>query len=196
MLCTAKPGFDLAQYDIEPAISFSDRFSDWPPVAFAFGCEVDDETRSEIDALLEEDDGTPNLDCAPEDAPEYDYTLNDTLPFAKVTMGFRKAMAKLLVRITSTPFTIDKPSIVLKLKNGSYRLFLFNDSDTYYQRAFVTSKNYIKSVDIVSKFPVLPPRFIDKASGKLTHLYVGEQDVKKSFEVKLQPGGVTIVDVY
>jgi len=30
----------------------------------------------------------------------------------------------------------------------------------------------------------------------LQHIYTDEKKVKKSFEIKLQPGGVTIIDVY
>lgn len=195
VLCTARPGFDPAAWGIQPAIAFSDRFSNWPLTAFAFNCEVTDETRAALEKLLSEDDGTPNIEGPPEDVEEFTYTLVDTLPFAKVTTGFRDAMARLLRDVYGGPFTVDKPFIALRLKNGAYRLYLFNDVDNKYRRAFVTANRRIKSVDIVSKFPILPPRFLDEASGRLAHLYVGDQMPKKSFEIKLQPGGVTITDV-
>ncbi len=195
VLCTARPGFDPAAHGISPAMQFSDRFSGFPLTCFAFGGEISDETRAAAEALLAADDGTPNLEGAPEDAQEHNYTLVDTLPFAKVTEGFRNAMARLLRDLNDCPFTADKPFIALKLKNGAYRLFLFNDSYENYRRAFVQARGRIQSAEIVSKFPILPPRYLDEATGHLSHLYVGDQSPKKSFEIKLQPGGVTIVDV-
>ena len=123
-------------------------------------------------------------------------TLQDTLVFAKVSDGFRKAMVRLITDINEIPFKINKPNIILRMKDGAYRLYLFNDSLVKYHRAFVSSDKPFQDVKIISKFPVLPPRFIETATGNHTHLYTGEKTEKRSFEIKLQPGGVTIVDVY
>ena len=164
--------------------------------AFAFNCNVSQDVRNEIDALLSIDDGVPNLVGDLENVEEPTFTLMDTLVFAKVTTGFRDAMALLLNKINDSPFEINKPNIVLKMKDGAYRLYLFNDSEVKYHRAFVVSKNEIKDEKIISKFPILPPRYMERAIGSLHHLYNGEKIVKRSFEIKLQPGGVTIIDVY
>ena len=196
VLCTASPNFKPAEYGITPEIMFSDGFSDWPMTAFAFNCSVPQEVRSEIDVLLSKDDGVPNLVGEPENVEEPWYTLMDTLVFAKVTTGFRDAMALLLNKINDSPFEINKPNMVLKMKDGAYRLYLFNDSEVKYHRAFVVSKKEIRDEKIISKFPILPPRYMESATGLLHHLYTGEKIVKRSFEIKLQPGGVTIIDVY
>ena len=103
----------------------------------------------------------------------------------------------LLKEMIDLPFTIDKPNMVVQMPDGAYRLFLFNDHEIKYHRAFVKMKEgEMKDAKIVSKFPILPPRFMDEATGLLHHAYNGEDIVKKGFEVKIQPGGVTIVDVY
>jgi hypothetical protein len=196
VLCTACPGFDPAAYGIVPEVCFCDGFSAYPLTAFAFGCRVGDDTRAATAAWLSQDDGAPDLTGPLENVPDFQYTLVDTLVFSKVTAGFAKAMARLLTDISDCPFTADKPLIALKRANGAYRLYLFNTDDNHYGRAFVTSARPIQNVDIISKFPILPPRFLDEASGRLTHLYVGKQQPGRSFEIKLQPGGVTIVDVY
>ena len=115
VLCTAMAGTNFEHYGIKPEILFEDGFSDRPTVAFAFGCEVGAETREAIAALLAEDDGTPNLDKDPSRIEEPQYTLSDTLVFAKVTTGFRDAMARLLSAIQDSPFIINKANMILKM---------------------------------------------------------------------------------
>lgn len=81
------------------------------------------------------------------------------------------------------------------MNSDTYRLYLFNDSEVKYHRAFVKAKKEIRKATIVSKFPVLPPRYVEAATGNLQHIYKEEPKIKKSFEIKLQPGGVTVIDV-
>ncbi len=196
VLCTAGPDFDPLAYGITPEIFIKDGFSNWPMTAFALHCQVSEETRQAVEALLAEDDGQPNLEGDPVHVEEPWYTLMDTLVFAKVTTGFRDALALLLRKINNSPFEINKPNIVLKRKDGAYRIYLFNDSEVKYHRAFVTSLLAVKEVKTISKFPILPPRFVKTATANLQHLYTDKKTVERSFEVKLQPGGVTILDVY
>lgn len=198
VFCTACPGFDPVQYGIQPEICFTDSFSSYPLTVFAFGCHISNEVRTTIANYLSEDDGTPNLEVDPKDTPEpYDYTLVETLIYSKVTAGFVNAMAALLQEITDSPFAINKPNMVLQMPNGAYRLYLFNDSEVKTHRVFVKAKNaLIKDAKIVSKYPVLPPRFMDEGSGLMIHLYSKEITVKRGFEMNTPPGGVSIVDVW
>jgi len=196
VLCTANPGFDPKAYGIDSEIIFEDRFSTYPMTAFAFGCAASQELRDELDALLSEDDGVPNLDCAPEDAPEFDNMLHDTLIYAKATTGFRDACAKLLLAITDSPFEVNKPYMAFRREDGAYRLYLFNDHRERYRTAFVIAKSKVEDVKVVSKFPILPPRYRDSGDGDYRHNFDEKKQSKQKFEVKIQPGGVTIVDVY
>lgn len=197
VLCTASPDFDPVAYGITPKILFSDRYSDYPMTAFAFGCDVSEEVKAQIEALLAVDDGEPNL-VGPVDQlfESFPNVLMNTLLFAKVTTGFRDAMALLLNEINDIPFKIDKQNIVLQMPDGAYRLYLYNDSMVKYHRAFVQSENPIADVKIISKFPILPPRYVEEATDALVHAYAGEIQEKRNFEIKIQPGGVTVVDVY
>ena len=145
--------------------------------------------------LLSRDDGAENL-VNIKDAPEFDNTLTGTLVFSKVTRGFSDALALLLKEIDTMPFRIDKPSMVFKMPDGAYRLYLYNDNEIQYRRAFVESGREIVETRTVTSFPVLPPRFMDRAGGKLHHTYNGTDTAKHSFEIKIQPGGVTVIDVY
>ena len=57
--------------------------------------------------------------------------------------------------------------------------------------------NYeMADVKIISKFPILPPRFMDINTNEQVYLYTGEEVPKRAFEIKMQPAGVTIVDIY
>ena len=196
VFCTANPDFDPAAYGIQPEILFRDQFSDYSMTVFAYNCKVDEEVRAEIATLIAEDDGKPNLVGDVRFQKEPNRILWDTLVFAKVTEGFQKAMALLLNNISNSPFKIDKPNIILQMKDGAYRIYLFNDHMLKYKHAFVISEKEIKKTKIVSKYPVLPPRYMEESTGSLHFDYSKQVQVKKSFEIKIQPGGVTIIDVY
>ena len=197
VLCTASPDFDLAKYGIKPTFELRDGFSTYPMTLFVLNAEVSGEAKSEALALASLDDGKENLVGELENITECKYVLDDTLVFSKVTDGFVKAMAKILIDISNMPFEIDKPNIIIKQKDGAYRLYLFNDSDIKYHRAFVKSKREISDTRTVTDFPILPPRWIEAASGELHHVYKdGEKPKKRNFEIKIQPAGVTVIDVY
>lgn len=193
VICTAKAGF-IPENSL-PVLSFTDKFSSMPMSAYAFNCTVDSAVREQIDALISEDDGTENLvDIL--NAPEVDNALIDTLVFSKVTGGFISALALLIKAADSLLFEIDKPTRIFKTADGGYRLYVYNTGDIHYARAFVKSQREILRTKTITPFPVLPPRFIESASGELHHNYNGKNQANSSFEIKIQPGGVTVIDVY
>lgn len=164
--------------------------------AFAYNCDISAQTRSKISELISVDDGTANLEGDLANVEEPNFTLNDTLTFSKVNKGFVDAMALLLDSITECPLTVDKPTLKLRMPDGAYRLYIFNDSENKYHRAYVKTDGEIEDAKIISKFPILPPRYMDTSTNEQVYLYADEVKVKKGFEVKIQPAGVTIVDVY
>ncbi len=196
VFATACPGFDPKAYGIEPAFVISDTFSTSPMTAFVFHCEVSEDLKEKVMALLSVDDGKPNLEGDLANVKEPEYTLMDTLTFVKVTQGFVDGMAVLLDGIMDSPFEINKPHRILRMPDGAYRLYLYNDSDIKYHRAFVIAKGEIADAKIISKFPILPPRYMDISTNEQVYFYNQEIAVKKAFEIKIQPAGVTIVDVY
>lgn len=196
VLCTAKGGFDPATWGVSPSFVMDDPHSEHPQRAFCFGAEISCELRAKLSELLAVDDGTPDIQGDLANCPEFDNTLVDTLVFAKVSRGFVSAMAALLGEICDTGFDIDKPHMVFEMPDGAYRIYLFNDSNEKYHRAFVRSHRDIRDVKTISKFPILPPRYMDKGSDLLHHTYGESYGVKSGFEMKIQPAGVTVVDVY
>lgn len=193
VLCTASADFDISS--LKADIIFKDNFSAVPMQAFTLGAKISEDIRAKIACLTSSDDGTEDL-ADIRDAEEYDNTLIDSLVFSKVTKGFSDALALLLREIDTMPFKIDKPNMVFRMSDGAYRLYLYNDNDFHYHRAFVESELEIVDTRTVTSFPVLPPRFMVKAGGKLHHTYNGTDTAKHSFEIKIQPGGVTVIDVY
>lgn len=196
VFCTACPGFDPSAYGIAAEFIFTDSYSAYPLTAFAFNCSLNEDIKSKVYELLSVDDGTPNLEGDLANVAEPDYTLFDTLTYSKVTRGFVDAMRLVLEAVTESPFEIDKPNITLKMPDGAYRVFLYNDSEIKYHRAFVKSKYEMADVKIISKFPILPPRFMDVNTNEQVYLYTGKEVPKRAFEIKMQPAGVTIVDIY
>lgn len=195
VICTVLDGFDEGKLGIKPEISFSDPYSNMPMRAFAFGKGVSEEFKEEIEALISVDDGQKNLPLDLLNVEEPDNTLFDTLVFSKVNEGFVLALTRLTKEMNSAPLHVDKPNIQLELEDGGYRVYIYNDSLVKYHHAFVKARKKIREVKSVSLFPVLPPRYINEATGALHHLYTSGETTS-SFETKMQPGGVTILDVY
>ncbi|MCL2751758.1 MAG: hypothetical protein FWE62_03265 [Firmicutes bacterium] len=194
-VCTAPAGFDPAQYGIQPTVHITDRFSKHPLSAFAFGAPVSRKAADKIGELLARGDGGPDPDAA--DILDDDSSiLVDTLPFVKVSAGFRDAVALLLKEIQGGIIACDMPYMAFRLKNGAWRLYLYNNVNHQYRHAFVQMNRPAADVRIVSGFPVLPVRFIDQKSGNLIYFDTGKPVSKRNFEVKLQPGGVTVLDVF
>lgn len=197
VLATASPDFEPEKWISKPSFVFKDKFSTYPIVAFGFGFNIGDEAKEKIEELISVDDGKENLEGDLVSAEEPYLTLIDTLTFSKVTQGFVDAMSYVLDKMIDCPFEVDKPHSILRMPDGAYRIFVYNDADLKYRRAFIKAKKgEFYNVVIISKFPILPPRYMDTSKNELVYLYSEEVKVKKGFEVKLQPAGVTIVDVY
>lgn len=200
VVCTACPDFDPATYGITPAILLKDRFSTYPMTVFAFGCDTSADLQREIAALLGVDDGAENISQPAELIPENKKNvLTHTLEYAKVTAGFLQAIALLLQSVQDCPFRANRENLVLRLGNGAYRMYLFNDHHNKYHKAQVTSSVSLKDVKIVTKFPVLPPKFVDSFDSPEAdnHIFTAEiHQTKQNFIVKIPPAGVVVLDIW
>ena len=194
ILATASPDFDPSILG-SATYTVSDPYSTYPLKMIVMGKEISPEAKSAVDELLSCDDGKPNLEGDYLLLEEPGYVLSENLVFNKVTEGFAKAMALLLKEICDIPFNVNKPFIALKKRSGAYRLYLYNPNDAKYTRAFVESKNEIISYKNATRFPILPPRWIENASNSLHHVFDGAEKKKFSFDIKIQPAGVTVVEI-
>ena len=104
--------------------------------------------------------------------------LTETLPFAKVSIGFIRALSCILD--ATKAFVCDVPHLAYRLKDGNIRLYLFNTVRDRYSRAIVDMSCEITDAKVVSSFPLLPVRF---------------EKSKQKFEIKLAPGGVSVIEI-
>lgn len=189
----AVEGFTPADYGIAPDLYFEDRFSSYPLCAFAFNATLDN--REAILALTAVDDGTPNLGGDPADAPEHSNVLAETLTFSKVTTGFRQACALLLKTAGESLFSCNLPILPMLMDDGRYRLYITNPEMNSYGYANVTAATPIRDVANVSKYPVLPVKFMDAANEGVGFMGKDSTGTQRTFRAKVTPGGVTILDV-
>ena len=195
VLATAKPDFNPSSVGAVASLCIDDPHSAYPMRAFLLNRTLSEEICSQVSALLSEDDGAPSLRGDLSQLPEPVYTLTETLVFQKVSRGFIMALGKLLSALDESPVRVDKPCILMGSADGAFRLYIFNDSEEKYHRAFVRTEREVADTRFVSAYPILPPKFMDAPSSDLHHIYKANAP-RSSFQVKIQPGGVTIIDIY
>lgn len=191
VLCVAGPDYDPAADGIRPGKVYQDSQAPFALKAFVLNGGIDEAAEKRIAELLAEKDDSADLDM--NHIRERDRLLREDIPFRKVSMGFQKALAFLLNGLGQELFRATVPMRAFRLTNGKYRLYLFGLYDERYSHGLVQSARNVEEVSIVSKFPVLPVRFVTELNESFGFAY--QQGQKRSFQVKLQPGGATILDV-
>lgn len=197
MIITAKKECDITKWGIEPALVMEDKFSDYPLCAYAVNTDISDELKEGIASLLSCDDGSENLKGDITKIPELTCTvLHDTLIYAKVTQGFFDAVALATLSISKDVVECDVPYLAYELQDGNIRLYIFNTNELRYKRAYTDVYVPVADTKIVSDFPVLSVRYSPGAKNQFIYFYDHtEKRSKQNFEIKLQPGGVSIVDI-
>ena len=191
-VATVPKSYDLSELPI--TCKFADQFSDFPLQAFVCYGNIAQPQQADIQRLCETDDGVTSTANAPEPRVTALYT---ELPFVKLTGGFVQAIALALGCLMAEKFPIisTKPMLAVRLTNGKDRLYLYNTEEDHYDRALITSPENLKTVEIVSHYPVLPPRFVQQETTAYSHQFDKQPERTDRFQVKLAPGGVTIVDI-
>ena len=92
----------------------------------------------------------------------------------------------------------DCPYTLMKLKDGKYRLFLYNPERDRYRPVAVIGKKRIIDAKVVSYYPLLPVKFNNESSDQ-GYVYKYSEDDKeliiRDFSTKIRPNGITVVDV-
>lgn len=112
-----------------------------------------------------------------------------------MSIGFRKACAELLKKAGNAVFTCNLPMVPMLLDNGRYRLYITNYDLLSYGFAVVTAPTPLRKVDNVSKYLLLPVKYLKSPEDTAGFAAKDSTGVEKSFRVKVAPGGLTIVDV-
>jgi len=178
---TVPAGFDLTPY-VTPSAEVTDVYSDYPLTAFLVNGVVSEA------ALTFSDDGKPSH--AGED--DNVYPLNRELPFTKLTDGFLCAIGAMLT--ADCPYTCTQPFATFTLPDRD-RLYIFNSYENHYHYAVITAPKATARVVPVSLFPVQSPRYVSDLNVSFAFDYDRENPTRK-FQTKLQPAGMTILDVF
>jgi hypothetical protein len=187
--------FHLSPDSVAPDFSFKDPFVNDPMWVFVWNAP-DMDFSNFVELVDAEDNSSPDPGLS-ELRMRMPFTnvLTDTLAFRKVSEGFASMCSALLRVFGSREVQCSLPCTVFRLKNGALRIFILNPELNRYGYAIVTAPCPLKEVSIVTKYPILPVKYLDSPSAS-GHFLAQESDgSQKIFRVKVTPGGVTIVDV-
>ncbi len=200
VICTALKAYtDTASVPAD--ICVSDSFANCPLSVFALNLPLTGEQKEAVAACLA--DGTAVIDV-PGDPKEWIDPPFFTTPmlFVKMSESFKNACKTLLELTGASPFRSQHGIFTMLLKNGKYRVYIFNPRNNYL-RAEVHCGKRVLSVENVSVFPLMPPKMIaavttaGKGDGAKAHLMQVEDPNARAagFIGKVQPCGVSIFDV-
>ena len=194
VICTASAEKDFCpkQYGIVPEIYFEDQHSPYKNSAFAFNLTV--KNKEAILACLAEDDGTPGLEDPFHTKEAAAPSWREDMIYQKVSVGFVKALGMLMKESLATLVESSLPILPMEMADGRLRIYSINDDRLHYGKNQVTVHRPIKKVENVSKFPMLPVKFI---KGNEVSFTAGTDATgMDTFRVPTPQGGISIVDVY
>ena len=126
------------------------------------------------------------------------------MPFASMSDGFLSTVAEIIEAEGMDIFSSEAQLLPFELENGIYRIYVFN-TENIYKRMKINTKRGIKSVKAVSKYPLMPVKYVlpvsendEKLDGaKAESMRIGKkfEGVPYGFEGKVPPLGVSIFDV-
>jgi hypothetical protein len=124
--------------------------------------------------------------------------------FVSMSDGFLRTAADIIEAEGMDIFSSEAQLLPFELENGIYRVYVFN-TENIYKRMKINTKRGIKSVKAVSKYPIMPVKYVlppseneEKLDGaKAESMRIGKkfEGVPYGFEGKVPPLGVSIFDV-
>ena len=213
IVCTVPAGYDLTPFGLQPDISFTDTDAKYPMTVFACGATLSDAVRARIAASLQLPDTAPEPEFSIDEVPTWTWQVPGTIPFNKHSTGFITALGQLLHHANDAKMPLlcdgpdyfeefnscECPNVIYKLRNGKYRVFLYNPERERYRRMRVSAKTAIADAQVVSFFPILPVKYVsDTTAASYEHNYdanSNDNTVYTKFITRILPNGVTVVDV-
>lgn len=185
----AAENFCKDDYNID--FYFEDKNSPYPMCAFVINGKISD--KDCLVQMLEKDDGTKGIADVTK-VEETKSTLDEFMPYQKVSTGFVESLATLLKSTYSDILESTHPIIPMQMEDGRIRVYALNDDLLRYAEANITVKSPIKKVDNVSKFPLLPVKFSD--TGDFSYRAKDFPGNMRTFRLLITQGGVSVVDIH
>lgn len=126
------------------------------------------------------------------------------MPFRAMSDEFLSVCAEIINATNVSPFKTDAMILTMLMKDGKYRLYVFNRKN-HYMRSKIMCRKAVKSVKSISQYPVMPVRFIyppdpnaQKLDGaKADSILIGmTQNIEpEGFIAKVPPCGIAIFEI-
>jgi len=126
------------------------------------------------------------------------------MPFQPVSDAFLETVSEIIEREGAELFSSEAQLLTLEISEAVYRVYVFN-AENIYKRIKINTGRGIKEVKAVSKYPVMPVKFVlppseneEKLDGaKAESMRIGRkfEGIPYGFEAKVPPLGVSIFDV-
>lgn len=201
VICTAPA--EYVRENINNVLWFEDKYAEYKMAVFVLNTDENAEIKSKIDDIFKFDE----VISEPEGKPAFwedGRFFKTPMPFRTMSEAFLKSCAYIINKAGSNLFESDAKILPVLLENGTYRLFVFNFDNVYTGFKIFINKEF-KKVEIVSKYPVIPPRFVYKVNpwatkfdgAKAESIAIGLEtdEIPSGFLAKVAPCGVSIFDV-
>ena len=201
VICTAPS--DYVKENVENYFSFEDKYAAYKMSVFVLNIKEEDVIKAKIKEFFDDNEEI----CEPSGEPklwEDGRFFKVQMPFRAMSEAFLKSCAYIINKADNSVFESDARILPVLLENGKYRLFVFNFDNVYAGFKIFINKEFEK-VEIVSKYPVITPRFVYKVNpwaskfdgAKAESIAIGLEtdEIPGGFLAKVTPYGVSIFDI-
>jgi len=203
VICTA-PAKYVKENKIKYDLYFEDIYAPYKMCVFAFNLTANiNELTQNVNNFFKEKETLTEPDGAPMLWEDQRF-FKQQMPFRTMSDAFLNSCAYILNNAHGGIFRSEANILPVLLSNGKYRIHVFN-YENLYQKYKITSKQGVAGIEIVSNYPVMPPRFVYKPKpgttkfdgAKAESMTIGMETGEIPFEfiAKVPPHGVSVFDV-
>ena len=202
VICTAPIDF-IRESNINFDLCIEDKSAVYKMCVVAYNLDNANELINKACSFLDEE----MVVNEPEGNPKFwvdERFFKQQMPFRIMSDGFLNACAYLINNAHDGLFKSDGCILPVLMGNGKYRIYVFNNENMYVKYT-ISSARGIANINNVSKYPVMPPRFVYKPKegdtkfdgAKAESMTIGMQtdEIPFGFVAKVPPYGVSVFDV-
>ena len=203
VICTATKGY-IDKSKTEPDLYFEDILSDCKMCIFAFNLG---DMKERANIALKELFENATIEKNPYGEPKLwkdERFFSFPMPHCECSDAFYKGLSYLINHSSGIPIDADCQSVILKLDDGTHRLYLINLTPNY-QSYRITTRHDIDSVSCCGTYPVMPPRMFVKEENQKSGVDGARAEAMKigmklkgkpyGFIAKVAPSGISMFDL-